>query len=971
MTIATNPPPGSRDHQSASRRGAISLLPNAAGRFAPLGLGILRLVLKRAASHPTLLLFTLLGVMVCVALVTAVPLYADGVVERLLRVRVAESTSTLPPVAIRIRHREDRTRPTSVEQFHRVDEYVVKSVGSVVGLPIRSSSRYLSVSSHRIAEYETASFNEVWVATQLRYGDIGTMADLDSHVRIVEGTALPKDPLPDGLVPVLVTVTGAEELHVKVGDRYWFLGPNLDKLEKVGVKIVGIWEPIDPKDDGYWYTTAPETTYQYTMLTSEADFFGKIVPAFPESKPVVNEYSWYVVFDERALDSTKVERVRAGLRSIELDLNRLMPDVTIADNPLDTLDWFSKQVAALRTLLLVLSVPLIAIALYYVSVSLTMVMEQQRGEIAFLRSRGASPAQIVLIYLVESAIIGIVALALGVLLGIVVSQVIGAAFGFLLFAKRPPIPIALSREVFVYAAAAVVLATLCTLYPAVRAARLSIVAYVQTAARTERYISLPGVVFDLFWVAVAAYGYLSLRGGTLAVRVNESGQYMVEPLLLVLPAVCICALALVFRRFVPLIGLLAARIVSRFGGAPMLLALREVYRAPGAYSALVFLLVVTLAFGIYSASAARTLESNFADRARYSNPADLEIVPAWDVDAETGGLLEPPHASFEVPGIRALSRKQMFTGRFGNQRGAQDLQVLGIEADSFAETVWWRKDFASVPPQTLLAPLLADERNNVVSNRLLAERQLRPGDVIAVAFTAAGTVEPKSVEFVIAGGVDLFPMLYSERGPYAIATLPYLHDQLGLGMYDIMIGLEPGVTPRAVTDAIEANGITLIRVTDQRIAINVGRLDPQRTGILGLLSLTFIVAALLTVLGYTLHTLLTLRTRMPQMGVLRTMGLSSSQLVRLLVTEQAFVVSVSVAAGVGLGALTSRLFVPFLQVDIDRLGQTPPFIVQGAWDDVRWIVRVLGLMLAAGTAITYALSRRMKLNQAVQLGSRG
>ena len=31
---------------------------------------------------------------------------------------------------------------------------------------------------------------------------------------------------------------------------------------------------------------------------------------------------------------------------------------------------------------------------------------------------------------------------------------------------------------------------------------------------------------------------------------------------------------------------------------------------------------------------------------------------------------------------------------------------------------------------------------------------------------------------------------------------------------------------------------------------------------------------------------------------------------------------------------------------------------------------VLALMLVAGTAITYALSRRMRLNQAVQLGSR-
>jgi hypothetical protein len=209
MTIVTRPESDSRDAEAASGRDAINLLPKAAGRFAPLGFGVLRLVVKRAASHPTLLLFTLLGVMVCVALVTAVPFYADGVVERILRVRVAENASTLPPVAIRIRHREDKSRPTTIEQFRRVDEYVKQSVSSVVGLPIRSSARYLSVSSHRIAEYDTKSFNEVWVSTQMRYGEIGTISDLDQHVRIVEGTYLPSEPLPDGLVPVVVTTTGA------------------------------------------------------------------------------------------------------------------------------------------------------------------------------------------------------------------------------------------------------------------------------------------------------------------------------------------------------------------------------------------------------------------------------------------------------------------------------------------------------------------------------------------------------------------------------------------------------------------------------------------------------------------------------------------------------------------------------------------------------------------------------------------
>ena len=934
--------------------------------IAPLGVGIATLVVKRALSNPALVLFTLVGLVVSVSLVSAVPLYSDGVVEKLLRGELAKSSGQ-PPLAVRIRHQEDSQRPTTPSQYRRLDAYIAESGSSVVGLSLRNVVRFASVSSHRLHDYAQVNPTDVYIPSQARYAEIATLSQLAQHIRIVDGQGLPDGPSTSGEVPVILTTAAADELRMSVGERYWYVGPNPDKPEKLAIRVVGLWEATDPTNTDYWVNFLQDVTYNYTLFVNEADFFQNVLPAFPET-PAIKEYSWYMVFSEAGMHSTKVERVRSGLRNLELDIARLMPDTKLDMNPYETLDWVGRQAALLRTLLLILSVPLLAVALYYVYVSLSMVMEQQRGEIAFLRSRGASPFQIVLIYLIESLISGAVALGAGLLVGIGVAQLIGKAFGFLQFAIRPPLPVYFGKQTIEYGLLAVALSIVCTIIPAVRAAQHSIVAHGRQATRAERLVNWPGLVFDAMAVAVAGYGYYSLKAGTPIARLGASGDYLVEPLLLLLPAVFICALALLFRRFVPLLGAITAHLVERVAGAPALLALRQLYRAPSGHSALVFLLVVTLAIGIFSASAARTLESNYTDRARYGAPADLELANNWEYDPDAGGFLEPPLGALEVPGVRAVTRTQAYTAKPGGARGGADIQVLGIDRDTFAEVSWWRRDFAHIPLGALVNALSVSDNAAIVSPSYLQQYQMRLGDSTQLSFQFAGQLDSKLVDFLIVDSADYFPTLYPERGPFFVANLDYLHDQLGLGMYDVWLAIDPAVKTSRIVDAITANGITINRIKDQRVVVNVGRLDPQRTGILGLLSLAFIVAAMLTVFGFFLHMLLSFQRRTPQLGVLRTMGLSRGQLVRLLLIEQSFVVVLSVVAGIGFGTLASQLFIPFLQVDVDRLGATPPFVIQPVWGDVAWICLILGVMLGVGVLATLWLIRHMQLNQAIQLG---
>jgi putative ABC transport system permease protein len=167
-------------------------------------------------------------------------------------------------------------------------------------------------------------------------------------------------------------------------------------------------------------------------------------------------------------------------------------------------------------------------------------------------------------------------------------------------------------------------------------------------------------------------------------------------------------------------------------------------------------------------------------------------------------------------------------------------------------------------------------------------------------------------------------------------------------------------------DEINGKEIYIQRIGDSRIEVNTGRVDPQRTGLFGVLSLGFIVGAVLTVLGFFLYSFLSFERRLLQMGILRAMGLSVRQLFTLLVFEQVFLIFVGVAAGTILGVLTGDLYIPFFQIGQEK--QVPPFVVTTAWEDIGRLYLVLGVMLLLGLASTIWLISRMQLSRSVKLG---
>jgi putative ABC transport system permease protein len=152
------------------------------------------------------------------------------------------------------------------------------------------------------------------------------------------------------------------------------------------------------------------------------------------------------------------------------------------------------------------------------------------------------------------------------------------------------------------------------------------------------------------------------------------------------------------------------------------------------------------------------------------------------------------------------------------------------------------------------------------------------------------------------------------------------------------------------------------------VKITTAQLRPERQGLFGLLSVGFTALALLTVLGFLLYALFSFRRRFIELGMLRAIGLSAWQMMIFLSAELAFLLTVGLAAGTGLGVWISNLFIPFLQIGEKQIAHIPPYLVQVDWSRVFQIYILFGLLFLVALTALAALLLRMKIFQAVKMG---
>lgn len=956
----------------------------------------LSFALKRLWSHRSLVASLTAGLTLAVALAVAVPLYADGVNYNLLNtaLRQAAAESRRPPFSFIYHYVGSWHGPLDLDQYTPVDSFIRDALPGQIGLPSRGLTRYVSTDNLQLypdaPRIQRSRRLEVvklaFVTGLLEPGDAAPITLIDG--RLPNPVTAPGEP-----VEALACLALANETGLQAGSTYLLYRAGEAGADpfQARVTITGVWTPADPASEFWFY---PPQSFDTRLIVPEETLLGPVAEALPAP---VNEAVWSLAFDGSGVYGEDVPGLISRIESAQTRLNALLPNTDLEASPVPALRQFYRNARSLTGLLFIFSAPVLALAFYFLGLVAAMLVRVQRSEIAVLRSRGATRPWVAGLYAVEWALLGLFALVCGPLLGMGLARLVGQTRSFLDFTSPIDLPLRLTAQSAGLGLGSVVLAILFSLAPVWQAGRFTIVSYKQERARACQRPLWQRMYLDLLLLAPALYGLYTLQAeGRLRVfgRSLGTNNPFENPVLFLLPTLFICALSLLLLRLLPRLLDGLAWLSARWPGTVPVLALRQLARSSGDHLGPLMLLVTTLSLAGFVASMAHTLDRHLADSVYYAAGADLNLVEGGEYTGDVapnpgaagipGAPQQPPAQQgsdepaiwnflpvsdhLTLPGVQAAARVGRFDATLRAAGSSASGRLVGLDRTEFPAVAFYRPDFGREPLVGLMNRLASDPSALLVDRSTWERFHLNTGDSVRLDIQLT-TGERQSVSFKVVGLVDYFPTLYPQEGAFFIANLEYIFEVFGgLLPYDVWLKTDPAADTGAIIRGINNLGVAVVRVQDARASLAEVMDAPNRKGVLGLLSVGFLSASLLTVIGFLLYAFFSFRERFVQLGVLRAIGLSTRQMAAALAIEQSLLLLVGLAAGTGIAVLTAVLFVPHLPITTGRYPGTPPFVVEIAWGDILRVYLVFGLMLLLGIGSTVWSLRRMKMFQAVKLG---
>ncbi|MCA9994766.1 MAG: ABC transporter permease [Anaerolineales bacterium] len=931
---------------------------------------IFAIALKRLWARRGTTVATAVGLTIAVALMMTVPLYADAVNFRLLEERLTAETSR-PPFAYMFNYFGSWHGAVQWEAVQEADGYLMGAGSRALGLPILTAVHHFETDLYQIFPGSTASYdNEDLSLTTLQFA---TASDLASHITLIEGSFPTAVSDPAAPLDVAVTRILADELGWQVGESYVAYNHRLENgNQSFPIRISGIWEVANAADR-YWHYNP--TVFDDLMMVPEETFIQRIAPAIDDE---VNLATWYFVLDGSRMGTEDVDRVLTAVRRVERRLQTVLPNATTSLSPGDELQSYRRAVGELSTLLAAFNIPTIGLVLAFIALMGGLVADQRRNEFAVLRSRGGTAVQLLSGALIEGLLLGTVAFILGTALALLLTQWMGNTRSFLDFSADTTLRVALTQSGLWAGLVAVALATLAQLLPSVANARHTIISYKLVQARTALAPWWQRTSLDLLLLAITLYGYYQLQGQGSLLVIEEGRNAFQNPLLFLLPALAIISITLVFLRLLPLAMRGLSWLLQQTDSVTLLQAVRYLARTPQHYATPLILLVLTVSFAVYTASLARTLDYQLYDQLFYRNGADINLFTSPnDPSQNVFGIASTNSSEFVflpvseyagIDGVEAAARVGEYsaTARVGQQNVGGTF--MGIDPYDFFQTAYWRLDFSNYRLGSLMNALGSVPDGVLVPRQMLLEYGLRAGDIIRLMVRLGeGSVELNSQ---IVGTFDYFPTWYPDDGNLLfVGNLNTLFEQAG-GEYPYRVWLDTNAVLNDGQFRRELNGRQLFNTTwrEPQTAIHSGLIQPERQGLFGILSVGFLAATLLTVLGLFLYALFSYRRRFIELGVLRAVGLSPRHMTRLIAWELGLLILSGLVLGTTLGIGVSRIFVPYLQVGSEVQDLVPPFLVEIAWGAVSQVYILFGLLFVVALGVLVFIALRMKLFMAIKLG---
>ena len=938
---------------------------------------MVRFVFRKMLNKKWMVLSLLVGNILLISIAAANPIYTETVLQRTLESALSgyvEETNHYPMTYT--------VRATSLmnasEDLLETEKKLENSYVDF-GMPMKDFIKYYTL-------YRSDTETSLERKDKSTSYFLGSLSNMKDHIRLIEGTGMTTEPDEDGVIDVIVSESCLRESKLILGEILTYTKYELPDGKPLRVRVSGVFTYAD-KEDTYWILSP--SSYSYTMFMDEDVFASLFLTPNNRSCSAI----WYSMFDYSDLKVAGVPQILDAADKY----NRIMRDksgMKTGNYFYDLLSNFLKTEKKVRTTFLVLQVPIFALLAAFILMVSRQLLGMEQGEIAVLKSRGASRRQVVGIYILQSLILEVVSLAIGIVLSLTLTRVLFSANAFLEFVRRRNVEIVLNKNAIIYALIAASVSALAMIVPVFGYSRMTIVNQKQKKHRNTDVPFWQRYFIDIVILGASIYGLYTFNNQKAYLSQRVLAGESLDPLLFLSSSLFMLGAGLFILRILPYLIKLIFNIFKKQWSPAVYTSFVRILRTRKQQGAITVFLVMTIALGIFNASAARTINANDENNMKYTIGADVVVQEAWKIIEESSGGPEEASGSSGSSGSKTSYIEPSFmryedledaasvTKVYIDKKGTvsvsggkvSNVRLMGIETKKFGETAIFDSSLMKIHWYQYLNAI--SQRSNAV---LLSSNFKQYGFKVGDLITFRSNSSSSSAYGTVYGFVDYWPGfapisyekdadgLMKELENYlVVGNLNYF--QASFGVLPYQVWLKNKDTSQYIYDFAEENDVNFRSFADLSQTLVKRKNDAVLQGTNGIFTIGFIVALVLCTVGFLIYWILSVRSRELQFGIFRAMGMSMGDIIHMLINEHLFISGGSILAGVVTGILTARLFIPLIMIAYSSSDYAIPLrIINDPGDFIRLGV-IIGLMILICLLILGVIIRRMKIAQALKLG---
>jgi len=921
-----------------------------------------RFMLAKLKHKKWMVLCLLIGNILLIAVTASQPIYKAASFERMFEDEFEnrlEKTGKWPFV---LRMSAITALPETAHEKYEKAQQIVNGFH----LPIKESRFHFST----IADVAKSTL-ERRGADDIRMS-VGYITGMEERIELIEGRMY-EDTGDPNYLEVIVNPEALQQRGIFLDEVLVFERILDDKGNPLKVKIVGVFVPID-KTDVYWTESQEDLGREFFMMP---ELFSA---TFDVKEHSGYEFRYEAFFDFYAIDSGNAEEIvdktNAWLKAKVEQLKIYRPEY------LETMESFLQKEQKISGTLFILQIPCLVLLCAFLFMISEQMLRMEQNEISMLKSRGARRGQILGLYFMQSTLIAIVGFIIGLPVGLFLCSMLGSAGAFLEFNMSNLLPTRLTSEAVVYGVIAMIVSIGMTVLPVIKYSGVSIVNLKQRSQKITKPF-WQKCFLDIILIALAGYAYYNFIKTQDYVKEQVLRGEALDPFLYFGATFFILGLGLLFLRLHPLFIKLLYTIRKKRLSSSSYMSFLSTIRTSYKQQFIMLFVILTVSFGIFYATIARTILENAENNLAYFTPVDVVLQERW---MDNSGIIsgedaiveyyEPDFGKYEeMEGTERITRVLRDKARIegGRITGKPECNIVAINTKEFGEMVDMPKDLLPLDFYDYLNALANTPNGVLLSENMRQEYGCEIGNTLIV------NLKNRKFSFQIVGFVNYWPTYQSKIYSISpdneivedeqflmVSNLSYVQRKADVTPYEIWINFEDETD--GFYTFVQERDLKVKSYTDFVVAKEDLRKDTLFQGTNGILSLSFMVILVLCAVGYLIYWILSIRSRELLFGILRAMGMSKNEVFHILLNEQIFCGVLSVLTGVGIGAAATVLFVPIIQNAYAATDQMLPLeLVCRTEDLVKLFGTVIGVLVIC-IAVLLRIVSKSNITGALKLG---